>query len=170
MRLLELLSMYKLPQIKEMGLIKVPENNEVVKKFIQNSLPPTLKFHFNCMEPVYQPADIYLESLCSAAASLTGEGSLFILYYLSISSFQLVRLLGAAKHIREVGFAFCTLETEEDINFGYALSGAAFRVLNLDYSGLKNYSSWGEHPERLQKLLDGLCTLSHPAKTLSKTV
>lgn len=155
-KLLKALSKSRLPKLNKISIKDVKEGGEDVKKFIQNSVPDSIQiFFFNNNTPGSSllHLDPYMDSLLQVAPKANVE---FKIFRSSVSLAQFKSLVVAAKDWKEIGFYYCALLIDSEVDFSDNLDNSLFSILDLYLSGQSDRSDFATHPSRLKNILKGL--------------
>lgn len=153
--LLQMLSRFKLPQLHQIQLDNIEEDDSDVAHFLENSVSDQLNyFWFNCTKSHQLAGSKYIPGILAVAPrTLKYVG----VYYTDLSKEGFASLLAASKHCSElIDLRYCKIESDSEFDFGDSLRGWKAPTIYFDYSGGPGYSDWGSHNSRLGNLLKGL--------------
>ena len=151
--MLKVMSVFRLPVIKEYLLYYVPADSEFVRMFVSNLSEGQEKFTFNYESDQKLESSKYIKELKLAAANTTDEFSVSFFNF-SITDFW--ELVVSAKLTKNLFIKFSTIPLDSKFEFGQQLDVCNIGFLCMYCCGDKDNGDWASNPERFENLLEAI--------------
>ena len=159
------LSSYILPEINWYYLHYTPDDSDVVRTFIQNSIPYQKDFWFNYFKNTQIDGSKYLEALKWAARRTSNQ---FYICYTNLSSEEFWEIVSAGKNCSKLWFYSSLIKFDEEWEFGEEIEGWKISSIYFNHSGSSNYSDWSNKPIRLNNLIAAISRCEYLTKSLKE--
>ena len=151
--MLTTLSKIKLPIIRRLRLVSISGEDEKLQQFLKLAAPENIKiFDFNT--PAFEKINInyYSDSLSNFLTSVTKE--VFINNWVLDNDTWESIVKGSVNSDRIV-ICNSTLDPDNEYDF----SGPEYKTtyFSIQFWGSKENGDWGQHPERLERLIHAIC-------------
>ena len=162
--LIKALSNYSLPKISRCNLYYVPADSQEVRDFMMNS-PAQDIFGFKNATQVQIDGSKYYEALKAVAARTVWD---FYIHNTNLSADELWGILKAAKHVKNVAFAYSSIPFDYEMDFGEGMDNCNIEYISLQCSGGASYSNWAANPIRFENLITSISKCAPLVKSLKK--
>ena len=107
----------------------------------------------------------YYESLKAVAARTVGY---FYVCNTNLSADEFWGILKAAKHVKNVGFTYCSIPFDCEKNFGEGMENCNIEYIDLYCSGHADYSNWAAYPATFENLIASISKCAPLVNSLKK--
>ena len=88
---------------------------------------------------------------------------------MNISSKEFSTILKAVSHCKCVGFSWCNIESETELNFSN-IKEWKIKKLDLESCGALENGNWSQHPERFENIVIGISKWNSLKKSLTHLI
>ena len=143
-----------MPKCHFICLSNVPEKNKHVKHFLIHALPMEVNVLWFNMDGEMRNIKDYENEILHRSCFVRENVDI---HNFEFNGLQLARLISANKSkTRGVSLSNWKLTSDSAIDFGSSLAGFSCPLIDFYSCGIEGMSDWGNHPERLSNIIEGL--------------
>ena len=120
-------------------------------------------FGFNNAKQVQIEGSKYYEAFKAVAARTVGD---LYIHNTNLSADELLGILKAAKHVKNVAFSYSWIPFDCEKDFGEGMENCNIEYISLQCSGGASYSNWAANPIRFENFIASISKCAPLVKSL----